>query len=156
MPSCSQTGTACTLILRTALGDPRLCVRARASGRSATMPVERLSGFLRYRRAVVSGALAAAIAVSWVYLWLGGGIKMEMMDMGGGQMMPMTPEWNVPYAALMFVMWVVMMVAMMLPGAAPTVLLVTTVASDRTANSKLVPATAMLFATGYLLVWCGF
>jgi len=120
------------------------------------MPVERLSGFLRYRRAVVSGALAAAIAVSWAYLWLSGGIKMEMMDMGGGQMMAMTPEWSVPYAALMFVMWVVMMVAMMLPGAAPTVLLVTTLASDRIPNSKLVPATAMLFASGYLLVWCGF
>jgi predicted metal-binding membrane protein len=61
-----------------------------------------------------------------------------------------------PFAALLFVMWVVMMAAMMLPGVAPTVLLVTTLASDRTANSKLVPATAMLFASGYLLVWCGF
>ena len=109
------------------------------------MPVELLSGCLRYRRAIVSGALGCVIAASWAYLWL-----------GGGQIMPMPPEWSVPYAALIFVMWAVMMVAMMLPGAAPTVLLVTTLASDRTANSKLVLATAMLFASGYLLVWCGF
>jgi len=109
------------------------------------MPVELLSGCLRYRRAIVSGALGSVIAASWAYLWL-----------GGGQIMPMPPEWSVPYAALIFVMWAVMMVAMMLPGAAPTVLLVTTLASDRTANSKLVLATAMLFASGYLLVWCGF
>ena len=109
------------------------------------MPVELLSGFLRYRRAIVSGALAAVIAAAWAYLWL-----------GRGQIITMPPEWSVPYAALIFVMWVVMMVAMMLPSATPTVLLVTTLASDRNANSKLVPATAMLFATGYLLVWCGF
>jgi predicted metal-binding membrane protein len=120
------------------------------------MPVGLLSGFFRYRRATVSGALAAVIAASWAYLWFGAGINMEMMDMGGGQMMAMPPEWSVPYAALIFVMWAVMMVAMMLPGAAPTVLLVTTVASDRTANFKVVPAIAMLFASGYLLVWCGF
>jgi predicted metal-binding membrane protein len=120
------------------------------------MPVELLSASLRYRRVIVSGALASVIAASWAYLWLGAGIKMEMMKLGGGQMMAMPPEWSVPYAALIFVMWVVMMAAMMLPSAAPTVLLVTTLASDRTANSKLVSATAMLFASGYLLVWCGF
>jgi predicted metal-binding membrane protein len=54
------------------------------------------------------------------------------------------------------VMWWVMMVAMMLPTAAPTVLLVTSLAWDRLANPNLVPATALLFASGYLLVWCGF
>jgi predicted metal-binding membrane protein len=109
------------------------------------MPVELLSAFLRHRRAIVSGALAAVIAASWGYLWL-----------GGGQIMAVPPEWSASYAALIFVMWVVMTVAMMLPGAAPTVLLVTTLESDRTANSKLVPGTAMLFASGYLLVWWGF
>jgi len=45
---------------------------------------------------------------------------------------------------------------MMLPTAAPTVLLVTVLASDRVDNSNLVPVAAMLFASGYLLVWCGF
>ena len=48
-----------------------------------------------------------------------------------------------------------MMVAMMLPTAAPTVVLVTSLAWDRLANPNLVPATALLFASGYLLVWCG-
>src|SRR6516225_8809626 len=50
----------------------------------------------------------------------------------------------------------VMMVAMMLPTAAPTVLLVTSLAWDRLANPNLVPTAALLFASGYLLVWCGF
>jgi len=120
------------------------------------MRVELLTGLLRYRRAVVLGALATVTAAAWAYLLLGGGIEMEMMDMGGGQMMAMLPAWSPTYAALISVMWWVMMVAMMLPTAAPTVLLVTSLAWDRLANPNLVPTAALLFASGYLLVWCGF
>jgi len=113
-------------------------------------------GMARRRRAVVWGTLAAVIVASWAYLLCGAGIKMGIMDMGGGQMMAMPSGWSPAYAMLIFVMWVVMMAAMMLPGAAPTVLLVAALAAGRTADSKLVPATAILFASGYLLVWCGF
>ena len=120
------------------------------------MRIELLSMLLRHRRAVVLGALATVTAAAWAYLLLGGGIQMEAMDMGGGQMMAMLPTWSAGYAALISVMWWAMMVAMMLPTAAPTVLLVTSLAWDRPANSNLVPATALLFASGYLLVWCGF
>jgi len=45
---------------------------------------------------------------------------------------------------------------MMLPSAVPTVLLVSVLAWDRLPNSNFVPATAMMFASGYLLVWIGF
>ena len=104
----------------------------------------------------MSGALAGVIAASWAYLVRGAAIRMEMTDMGGGQVMAMPFGWSAQSATLMFVMWAVMMAAMMLPSAAPTVLLVTTLASDRTVDSKPLPITAMLFASGYLLVWCGF
>jgi predicted metal-binding membrane protein len=106
------------------------------------MPIELLSSPIRHRRGVVLAALA--------------GIVTEMMDMGGGQLMAIPPEWSPSYAVLIFVMWMAMMVAMMVPSAAPTVLLVTALAWDRLDNSNLVPATAMLFASGYLLVWSGF
>jgi predicted metal-binding membrane protein len=118
--------------------------------------IEVLWRLLRHRRAVVMGALAAVIAGAWGYLWLGAGIGIEMTDMDGGRIMPMPPTWGPGYAALVSVMWWAMMVAMMLPTAAPTVLLVTALAWDRLANPNLVPATALLFASGYLLVWCGF
>jgi predicted metal-binding membrane protein len=124
--------------------------------RAIKLKVELLSWLIRYRRGVVTGALATVSAAAWAYLLLGAGIETEMMDMGGGQMMTMLPEWSLLYSVVIFVMWVVMMVAMMLPTAAPTVLLVTVLAGDRTANSNFVPAMAMLFALGYLLVWCGF
>jgi len=114
--------------------------------------VELLFWLIRHRRVLVAGALATVSAVAWVYLLFGAGIEREMMDVGVGQMMKMLPEWSPSHAVLIFVMWG----AMMLPTAAPTVLLVTTLASDRTSNPNFIPALAMLFALGYLLVWCGF
>ena len=120
------------------------------------MRAEFLLACLRRDRAIVLGVLIAAIAAAWAFLLLGAGIEMEMMDMGGGQLMTMLPEWTPSYVALIFIMWAVMMAAMMLPSAAPTVLLVAALARNRLANSNLVPATAMLFASGYFLVWCGF
>jgi predicted metal-binding membrane protein len=120
------------------------------------MLVKLLFGFLRYRRAVVLGALVAVTAAAWGYLLLGVGVERELTDMGGGRMMAMPPRWSLPYAGLIVAMWIVMMMAMMLPSAAPTVLLVTALASDRVNNPNLVPVAAMLFASGYLLVWCGF
>ena len=112
-----------------------------------------LFGFLRYRRAVVAGALILVIAAAWGYLFWGAGVEMPM---GGDPMMVVPPKWNLPYGGLILAMWIVMMMAMMLPSAAPTVLLVAVLAEDRLDNPSLVPATAMLFASGYLLVWCGF
>jgi predicted metal-binding membrane protein len=120
------------------------------------MPVELLLRFVRHRRAAVLGALATITAVAWTYLLLGAGIEIKTTGVGGGQIMAMPPAWSALYAVLIFVMWVAMMAAMMLPSAAPTVLLVTALAWDRLSNSNHVPITAMLFASGYLVVWCGF
>jgi len=120
------------------------------------MRIELLFRLLRHRRAVVIGALATVTAAAWAFLLLGAGIEIDMKDMGGAQMMAMLPAWGPTYALLISMMWWVMMVAMMLPTAAPTVLSVTSLAWDRLANPNLVPATALLFASGYLLVWSGF
>jgi len=114
------------------------------------MSVEMLLTLLRYRRTVVAGALTAVIMATWGYLLWGAGIEMEM---GAG---PIRAVWNLPYAALILIMWMAMMIAMMLPTVAPTVLLVTVLARDRVDDANLVPVAALLFASGYLLVWCGF
>ena len=44
---------------------------------------------LRHDRAVVLGSLALVVLLAWTYLLLGAGVGMEMMDMGGGQIMLM-------------------------------------------------------------------
>ena len=113
-----------------------------------------LPALLRRDRAVVLSGLAAVVVLAWAYLLFGAGIKMEMMDMGGGQMMAMSPEWTLSYGALIFVMWAVMMVAMMLPSAAPAILLAA--ALDRRRSTASAPQQGMLFASGYLLVWSAF
>jgi predicted metal-binding membrane protein len=95
-----------------------------------------------------------------------GGMDMSGMDMSGmdGMAMPEglapTPSpaaWSAGAWTLIIAMWWVMMVAMMTPSAAPTILLYARVhrhaAAQETAQ-KLAPTGA--FAAGYLLVWLGF
>jgi predicted metal-binding membrane protein len=104
-------------------------------------------------RWLVVAALSGVIVLAWAYLFLGAGISMEQMDMGGGQVMFMPPAWSFGYALTLFIMWAIMMAAMMLPSAAPTVLLVDAL-RRRTANGRSM--TTALFSIGYLLVWIGF
>lgn len=119
------------------------------------MPGRVLYSLLRHDHAVVLASLVGVIAIAWLYLLLGAGIGMETMDMGRGQMMLMAPAWTPGYAALIFLMWAIMMVAMMLPSAAPTILLVANIARNRGAAGSGMPRTA-LFALGYIAVWAGF
>ena len=58
------------------------------------------------------------------------------------------------YAGLTFLMWFVMMVGMMLPSVAPTVLLFQRVARRAPGGEAFVRTATFLF--GYLLVWFGF
>ena len=77
---------------------------------------------LRHDRLIVAVGLAGAIVLAWVYLANGAGVDMSMAGM------PMEPmPWSAFDAALMFTMWWVMMIAMMVPSAAPMVLLFTAI-----------------------------
>jgi predicted metal-binding membrane protein len=111
---------------------------------------------LRHDRAVVLGSLAFVVLLAWTYLLLGPGVGMEMMDMGGGQMMVMLPEWTLGYGIVIFVMWAVMMLAMMLPSAAPVTLLIASLARKRAAAGGAMRASTALFVFGYLTVWLSF
>ncbi|HVB15910.1 MAG TPA: DUF2182 domain-containing protein, partial [Stellaceae bacterium] len=119
-----------------------------------------LSTLLRADRAIVLSGLVAVTLIAWAYLLLGAGA--EMATATGGMSMPgmamSTPQWTLGYAAIIFVMWAVMMVAMMLPGAAPTILLVAALSRQREAGGRgtLAAGAAGFFAAGYLLVWAAF
>ena len=47
-----------------------------------------LVGLLRHDRALVLAGLAAVIVLSWVWLLMGAGHKMDEMDMGGDRTRP--------------------------------------------------------------------
>ena len=67
--------------------------------------------------------------------------------------MPAQP-WSAAYLAPAFAMWAVMMVAMMLPSAAPMILLHARI--DRAPPGAARLGHTLLFSLAYLLVWAGF
>jgi predicted metal-binding membrane protein len=110
-----------------------------------------LPRLLLRERVVILLALTGVTALSWLYLLqLGRGMP-EM----AGMAMPMSPHWTPAAFTLTFAMWAVMMVGMMLPSAAPMILTFAALHRRKAeAVERLVPM--LLFASGYLLVWCGF
>jgi predicted metal-binding membrane protein len=97
-----------------------------------------------YDRLIVVAALIAVTALSWTYLLAGAGMTM----MG-------PTDWTPGYAVLMFLMWWIMMVAMMLPSAAPTIILFATVNRKQRQIGHPDVKTS-IFAVGYLAAWGGF
>ncbi len=75
-------------------------------------------------------------------------------SMTGPSAWMMTPVWDAPHLARLFAMWAVMMGAMMLPSAAPTILLYT--ALVRRSAPAAAAVRAYTFIAGYLLVWTVF
>src|ERR1700737_964088 len=80
---------------------------------------------------------------------------MEQLDMGGGTLVLMQPEWTSAYTALVFFMWAIMMMAMMLPSAAPAILQVIGRPNEPPEGIGGIGA-ALHFAAAYLTIWIGF
>jgi predicted metal-binding membrane protein len=77
------------------------------------------------------------------------------MAMSAEMAMPLRQAWGSMDLLLAFVMWSVMMLAMMVPSASPMVLLFAKVNRTRREREAPFVATAF-FLAGYLLVWVGF
>lgn len=108
----------------------------------------------RWRQSVLLGALAAAVALAWAYLHLHSAHQDAAMAEHLALGMSL-PPWTAGQAALTLAMWAVMMVAMMLPSAAPAVLTFAAVSSRLSPGSSGLPIAAF-FVAGYLIVWSGF
>ena len=91
--------------------------------------------------------------LSWLYLVPASRDMYGAMDGLSAWMMEGT--WDGRYLLLIFLMWAVMMVGMMLPSAAPTLLLFATVLRKSDPQNAPVART-YVFAGGYLLAWTAF
>jgi predicted metal-binding membrane protein len=124
-----------------------------------------LERVLMRERLLVIVALSIAIIASWVYVLAGAGTGMSTwkmtswkMALGLSHSMAMPVEWTATYATVMFFMWWIMMIGMMLPSAAPMILLHAKV--NRTSAKRkglqwsLLPTGA--FTLGYLSAWAIF
>lgn len=94
--------------------------------------------------------LGTTVVLAWALLLFGAG--MDMAAMSAGQ--HAGHETGSGRFVVVFAMWAVMMVAMMLPSAAPTILLFAALMRAR-ATGRTISSTA-IFAAGYVLVWTVF
>jgi predicted metal-binding membrane protein len=108
----------------------------------------------RGERAVVWASLAALVLVAWLYL-----LRMAHHMASGMPMLeglaPQHARWTAADLGAAVAMWAVMMVGMMVPAAAPVVLLFHAVNRKRRAQGGRAVPTAV-FVLGYLLVWGAF
>jgi predicted metal-binding membrane protein len=110
------------------------------------------------RSALVAAlALVAAAALAWRWLLVS---DMSLMPMAGHGMsgpgmgaMAVQP-WSAAYLGTAFAMWGIMMIAMMLPSAAPMILLHARI--DKVPNAARRLGHTLLFTLTYLLVWICF
>ena len=109
-------------------------------------------------RWIVGGCVVLITALAWVWLWREAQVmapdeSMPGMEMPGAGMI--SPSETTAYLWSTFVMWLLMMVAMMLPSAAPMILFYSAIArSARVRGAALAPTS--VFAAFYLAVWGAF
>lgn len=111
-----------------------------------------LDTVLRRDRLVVAAALAALTVAAWLYLlYMAAHMAMPEMAMA----MPAMHPWSSVELGALVVMWTVMMVAMMVPSAAPMIVMFATINRRRREQQGPFVPTAV-FLAGYLVVWTGF
>ncbi len=109
------------------------------------------SRLTRRDRWLLIAALVCITALAWA----------DLLRMAAAMRMPMDMEglgmkaWTLADAWAMAVMWIIMMIAMMVPSAAPMVLLYGAVAR-KAARQGTVLVPSSLFLAGYLVVWTVF
>jgi predicted metal-binding membrane protein len=116
-----------------------------------------LEALLRRDRFVVSFCLAGVTGLAAYYICTGAGMGMSALQMTTSmrRMGAVAQDWSVAVTLSMFIMWWVMMIAMMLPSAAPVILL--SAALNRRSRSDTLPyGGAAAFTLGYLLAWAVF
>ncbi len=125
-----------------------------------------LEAALQRDRAIVLAALFILVVLAWSYLaWIATGMQMPAGSMSGSMpgngAMPMDTaagmpqSWGLRGFVFTFAMWSIMMVGMMVPSAAPMILIYARVARRSGAQDTPLASTGS-FAAGYLLAWTAF
>ncbi len=116
---------------------------------------------VRRDRTVVVAGLVGIVVIAWAYmLHLATGMQNMEAGMHAGRspemdmqmLLPNTAAWGVADVAFTWIMWTVMMVAMMTPSVAPMVVLFTQISRQRRVQHNRFLATGV-FLVSYLLVW---
>jgi predicted metal-binding membrane protein len=114
-----------------------------------------LSQILEYNRLVILASLAGLTIVAWAYLLADSAKMKDVAGIMPSEMVRTSVVWSAEKLAMTFLMWSIMMVGMMLPSAAPAILLFSRMARSRTSVLGRV-ATTPVFVSGYLAIWTTF
>ena len=106
-------------------------------------------------RAIILAGLTVITAASWGYLCFDAWRMSHGESCCAAFALPRMHRWPLSDLLMLFVMWAVMMVAMMTPTAAPMVLLFAAINRRCRAEEKPYVPTG-IFLLGYLLIWTGF
>ena len=120
--------------------------------------MDAVAAVVKRDRLIIALAIVFTGAVAWWYtiyearrMNVTGVCACLGMKMGG----PDLGSWSLGSLLPLFLMWAVMMIAMMLPSAAPMILTFAAVARNRRrAERPYVPVA--VFAAGYVVIWCVF
>ncbi|GIU04129.1 hypothetical protein TUM4261_03450 [Shewanella sp. c952] len=93
------------------------------------------------RRSLVALTLLLATALSWYYMLFAMSMNMDPVQ-----------QWQLYDIVMLFLMWAIMMAGMMLPSAAPVILLVEKLNQQRKRRHNSY-APSLYFMLGYLLAW---
>ena len=96
---------------------------------------------------LIISSLAALVALAWAYLLI---LNLNMRDMPG--MVSGIHPWTSTDFVMMFLMWAIMMFAMMVPSAMRSVLIYARiVARDGSQDPLVTPS--LVFVFGYIVIW---
>jgi predicted metal-binding membrane protein len=111
-----------------------------------------VESLLKRDRWVVAVGIVGLTALAWAYLVY---LARDPGGMDQGMMMAQMRSWTIADFGFMFLMWATMMVGMMVPTAAPMVLLFA--ANSRRLREQQQPyVPTVVFLSGYVVVWSGF
>jgi predicted metal-binding membrane protein len=106
---------------------------------------------VRRDRIIVAAGLITLAGLAWLSI----ARMAAMMQTHAGMAMPSAVPWGARETVGLALMWIVMMVAMMIPSVMPVILLFAGVSRRR--RTQGVPgAPVAVFTLGYLLAWTGF
>jgi len=116
------------------------------------------SALPRPERLLIFASLGGVVLLAWAYtiyearrMNLSGVCECLRMKMSG----PDFSSWPTATLLPLFVMWAIMMIAMMLPGAMPMILTFASVSRNRQRLGRAY-ASASVFIAGYLVIWIAF
>lgn len=116
------------------------------------IPAEALTSAARRDRVILLGGLAVVGGLAWVHM---AGMASQVSPACHGGTPSGEPLWTVGELGTATAMWMVMMVAMMLPIVSPWLLALSNTARLRTVRSSTFPAVGG-FLGGYVAVWVAY